>query len=427
MRLLADFLILMLHDSHLFVKAFNSMQTHQRACANDTEIMDYLLVENNSTYQKNRLPTTPVEVRIEIWVQEVTSLSEMTQDFEIDLYMNEYWTDPRLSYDFLSPCQRNLSFDWIVMQDIWTPNTCFINSKHAQLHSSPFTNVFLMVFPNGSIWSNWRIKSTGPCKMNISKFPMDDIECQLIFESYNYNNREVKMRWNSNPYLQFKNISLPEFDMKSLKLSRETREYAAGYWDELKATFYFRRRYQWYLLQGYIPTYMTVFISWISFYLGAKAIPARTMICVNALLAMNFQFGNIMRNLPRSSDLKAIDIWMISGMLFVFASLVELAVVGWFMQEEAKPSFSRDNSRRWNLSKTSVMGEAPKKSRNLQYCECVDFYSRIMFPLVYSLYNFYYWFIYMRASFELLPYEEGFDPNNPIIEVNDYEKQYFQR
>lgn len=33
----------------------------------------------------------------------------------------------------------------------------------------------------------------------------------------------------------------------------------------------------------------------------------------------------------------------------------------------------------------------------------------------------------MRASFELLPYEEGFDQNNPIIEVNDYEKQYFQR
>ena len=34
-------------------------------------------------------------------------------------------------------------------------------------------------------------------------------------------------------------------------------------------------------------------------------------------------------------------------MVFVFASLVELAAVGWLMQEEAKPSFSRDNSRRF--------------------------------------------------------------------------------
>lgn len=66
-----------------------------------------------------------------------------------DLYMNEYWTDPGLAYAILNPCQGNLSFDWTVLQNIWTPNTCFVNSKKAQIHSSPFRNVFLMVFPNG--------------------------------------------------------------------------------------------------------------------------------------------------------------------------------------------------------------------------------------------------------------------------------------
>lgn len=48
--------------------------------------------------------------------------------------------------------------------------------------------------------------------------------------------------------------------------------YPAGWWDELTVAFVFKRRYGWYILQGYIPTYVTIFISWISFYLGSRLV-----------------------------------------------------------------------------------------------------------------------------------------------------------
>ncbi|KIH48566.1 hypothetical protein ANCDUO_21364 [Ancylostoma duodenale] len=76
--------------------------------------------------------------------------------------------------------------------------------------------------------------------MDLSKFPMDTIECILTFESFNYNKEEVHMRWSDSPLIQYKDIELPDFSML----------YAAGYWDELTVTFVFRRRYGWYLLQG---------------------------------------------------------------------------------------------------------------------------------------------------------------------------------
>lgn len=49
-------------------------------CANDTEVIDNLLKD---TYNKHYLPSYPVRVRVDMWVQEVTAVSELTQDFEI--------------------------------------------------------------------------------------------------------------------------------------------------------------------------------------------------------------------------------------------------------------------------------------------------------------------------------------------------------
>src|ERR1700758_2407948 len=49
-------------------------------CANDTEVIDNLLKDS---YNKHYIPNYPTRVRVDMWVQEVTAVSELTQDFEI--------------------------------------------------------------------------------------------------------------------------------------------------------------------------------------------------------------------------------------------------------------------------------------------------------------------------------------------------------
>lgn len=44
------------------------------------------------------------------------------------------WMDPALDYSWMEPCKYNLSLNSILLEKLWTPNSCFINSKTADIH-----------------------------------------------------------------------------------------------------------------------------------------------------------------------------------------------------------------------------------------------------------------------------------------------------
>ncbi|CEF69356.1 Gamma-aminobutyric acid A receptor/Glycine receptor alpha family and Neurotransmitter-gated ion-channel transmembrane domain and Neurotransmitter-gated ion-channel family and Neurotransmitter-gated ion-channel ligand-binding domain-containing protein [Strongyloides ratti] len=312
-------------------------------CTSDKIILEKLL----NSYKTFKTPSEiGVDVTIEVWVQEVNALHEITSDFDMDIYVTEIWNDEALKYDHMNPCKYNLSLNNEVLEQIWKPNTVFINSKAAHIHRSPFLNVFLMIYPNGTVWVNYRVQVKGPCFNTFQQFPFDRTKCHLTLESFNYNNQEVNMKWldsTSTPALVLlkEKIELPDFVLTNYSTHLEEVNYPAGTWNELTMSFVFSRRYGWYILQAYIPTYLTIFISWISFCLGAKMIPARTMLGVNSLLALTFQFGNIMRNLPRVAYVKALDVWMLSCLSFVFCSLLELAIIGGMASSNEKQANKR--------------------------------------------------------------------------------------
>uniref|UniRef100_A0A1I7XNV8 Neur_chan_memb domain-containing protein n=1 Tax=Heterorhabditis bacteriophora TaxID=37862 RepID=A0A1I7XNV8_HETBA len=318
-----------------------------RNCTRDTAIIDKLL--NGTGYNKFRIPKDDgVKVNVEFWIQAITSINEITNDFE-------------------------------VLDRLWTPNSCFINSKFAEIHDSPF--------------------------------------------NFNYNNQEVQMRWaehNPDPVATMAPIVLPDFDLIKISPTLVSAPYPAGMWDELHVRLTFERRYIWYFMQAYLPTYLTIFISWISFSLGPKAIPARTMLGVNALLAMIFQFGNIMRNLPRVSYIKAIDVWMLMSMTFVFCSLLELAIIGYKVKnEESAKKRGSYHKKCMETFESSPAGLCRYEKRFMlpmertsagwrSICrlkrvsewppEKIDKISSFMFPACFALFNIIYWSFYYQKK-----------------------------
>uniref|UniRef100_A0A915BAD1 Neurotransmitter-gated ion-channel ligand-binding domain-containing protein n=1 Tax=Parascaris univalens TaxID=6257 RepID=A0A915BAD1_PARUN len=266
-------------------------------------------METAIRYNRHKLPSQPVTVRIEMWVQEVTSVSELTQDFEIDLYVNEFWEDPALDYEQLYPCNRNLSFD------------------------------------HRSIWSCWRIKGTGPCILDLARFPMDSVSCILTFESFNYNIEEVRMKWNEpNPVILYKDIELPDFTLINFSTLNIETKYAAGIWDELTVSFTFRRRYGWYILQG-------------NRRLGVKV----------------------------SSHAQIISVALI---VLIWLCVCKLSNI--LVPSKNSLTFCKYQFPQW----IKIL----QKRKSKWDTEKLDLYSRIVFPIVYAVFNVGYWGYYMGGK-----------------------------
>uniref|UniRef100_A0A914I596 Neurotransmitter-gated ion-channel ligand-binding domain-containing protein n=1 Tax=Globodera rostochiensis TaxID=31243 RepID=A0A914I596_GLORO len=217
-------------------------------CSDENFILATLLRD----YDKFRIPGGGnVRVEVEIWVQEVSKIIEITSEFELDIYVTEIWTDPLLAFAHLNPCKKNISVDGPrVLPQIWNPLGCFVNSKDAFVHKSPFGNIFLQLYDNGSVWHNYRIKLTGPCANTFNRFPIDQQRCMLFYESFNHNYNQVQMEWTLTPILLLKeNITLPDYVLVDHKASSVKRLYPPGVWNELVATFTFQRLYGFYILQ----------------------------------------------------------------------------------------------------------------------------------------------------------------------------------
>ena len=133
-----------------------------------------------------------------------------------------------------------------------------------------------------------------------------------------------------NPVQLAGNLSLPG----GFKLGAYGSKYcdvitATGAYSCLRVELLFARQLSFFVVTVYVPCTMTVSVSWMSFWLDHKAVPARVALGVTTLLAMSTTQASIQNSLPPVAYTKAIDVWSGVCVFFVFSALLEYALVNY--------------------------------------------------------------------------------------------------
>lgn len=103
--------------------------------------------------------------------------------------------------------------------------------------------------------------------------------------------------------------------------------YFAGNFTSLTGIFRFKRKLGFYILQEFVPTILIVAVSWVGFWIDERSVPARVSLGITTVLAITTLLFGIQASLPRVGYVKAIDVFLFGSFVFVFAALVEYAII----------------------------------------------------------------------------------------------------
>ncbi|XP_022805877.1 glycine receptor subunit alphaZ1-like [Stylophora pistillata] len=331
----------------------------------------------------------PVNVTIDMSLVHFGKVREIDMDFSVDIFFRQYWRDPRLNHSLEEPIFLTGSYRDL----IWLPDTFFLNIKTAKFHNVPADNSRVKIRPDGQVTWSSRITMTANCQLDLRDYPLDRQSCNLTLLSYAYPIEQVDYSWKDKDKrgIVILEDQMNEFTLREIKTRRaivlygtrgsskyaypieqvdyswkdkdkrgiviledqmneftlreiKTRRAIVLYgtrgsnsdYTHLWAEFTFERRLGYAFIQIYAPTVLIVVLSWLSFWIAQDAVPARVALGVTTVLTIVTLMGSFRSSVPKVSYIKAVDVFFIISLFFVFGAVVEYVILRLYSEKKLK-------------------------------------------------------------------------------------------
>ncbi|XP_054646375.1 gamma-aminobutyric acid receptor subunit beta-3 isoform X3 [Dunckerocampus dactyliophorus] len=219
----------------------------------------------------------PVAVGMSIDVASIDMVSEVNMDYTLTMYFQQYWRDKRLAYMGIP---LNLTLDNRVADQLWVPDTYFLNDKKSFVHGVTVKNRMIRLHPDGTVLYGLRITTTAACMMDLRRYPLDEQNCTLEIESYGYTTDDIEFYWKGGDtaVTGVTRIELPQFSIVDYKLVSKNVVFSTG---------------------------------------------------ITTVLTMTTINTHLRETLPKIPYVKAIDMYLMGCFVFVFLALLEYAFVNY--------------------------------------------------------------------------------------------------
>ncbi|XP_053399987.1 glycine receptor subunit alpha-3-like isoform X2 [Mercenaria mercenaria] len=351
-----------------------------------------------------------VAVYINVYIQSMYAFSDANMDYSMTMFLRERWVDERLRYPDTQKYPR-LELEGPMVDKLWLPDVYIINEKESDYHEVTVPNKMAHLYPNGTVQYSAKVTGTFSCLMYLKKYPFDTQVCHLEMESYGHSTETLKFYWSNEAVSMSKGIEFPNFWLANISIYECEKTYYSVLYPCIGVKFTMRRNYEFHILHIYLPSILIVILSWLNFWLDCTAVPARITLGLLTVLTMTTQTSNSMENMSHVSYLKAIDVYIAVCLTFVFMGLVEFAYVNVLTRAERKETTDTTKELK------TVDGVLKKNTRKSKYVSCtqttwnellcfsrlsnlgrarlVDKISRVIFPLMFGVFNIFYWCFYV--------------------------------
>ena len=161
-------------------------------------------------------------------------------------------------------------------------------------------------------------------------------------------------------------------------------------------------------VQVYLTSLLFVVVSWVSFLIKPDVVPGRMGLLVTIFLVLINIFNGVKQVAPVSSNLNAVDLYLVACITMVFAALVVYAIILFKNRERNKAKVevaaigNRHSEQTHSGSTVKIMtpvSNRPEKEALAYAYYDLDSASLIIFPIAFLIFNIVYSIQYSILSF----------------------------